>query len=265
MIDMASLYICSNGLLTMDNWKKLEVYRPLLPKEVSGSFKKFANSLLGKLIADNFKLKETNTVKRFYRFNAHVEQAIYFETLKSKTDFRIKIAVKPLFSDPGVPYWILEAFELSSDFKISYPLTQEYLLLAEHLIEKINKHLLPFFDKYQSFEKIVFQHEELLKHYHMTYGENNPGILPADHLIYDSSFRVRNLDLFNKYHTKFLNRELEIYERLKEDERNRLEISERIEQLDSLKEIILNDELYSQKIERQNENSKEYLVTFKVK
>lgn len=259
MIDMAFLRIYSNGLLTMDDWKKLEVYRPLLPKEVSKSFKKFANAIADKLRSDNFKLKETNVVKKFYRFNNHVEQAIYIEILKSKTDFVIKIAIKPLFSDPGVPYWILEAFELFADFKMSYPLTQEYLLLAEHLVEKIDKHLLPFFDKYQSFEKIVFQHEELLKYYNMTYGQDNPGILPADHLIYDSAFRVRNIDLFNKYHTKFLNRELEIYERFKNDDKTGLEISERIVQLNRLKEIILSDELYSQEIERQQENSKEYL------
>lgn len=245
----------------MDSWKKLEVYRPLLSREIAGSFKKFANSIADKLRADNFKLKETKTVKKFYRFNNTIEQAIYFETLKSKTDFVIKIAVKPLFSDPDVPYWILEAFELSPDFKMTYPLTQEYLLLAEHLAEKINDHLLPFFDKYQSFEKIVFQHEELLKYYNMTYGENNPGILPADHLIYDSAFRVRNIDLFNKYHTKFLSRELEIAERFKNDEKTGFEIAESVKRLNHLKEIILSDERYSQEIKIQNEKSKEYAET----
>lgn len=251
--------------LIMTHWKKLEVYRPLQAEEVASSFKKFAHFIADELVKEDFKLKESKTVKKFYRFNEDFEQAIYFETLSSKTDFRIKIAIKPLFSDPLIPYWILEAFEISAAFKMTYPLTQEFLILAAHLVEEIRKDLIPFFDRYDSYQKVVLHHQELYKHYRTKNSETIPEFVSADLLFYDSSFKVRDAALFNQSHTKFLNRELSVYERFKDDLADGKEILARIEAFKQVKLIFNDDELYQREIEKLNQKSVDYLNTFQKK
>lgn len=249
----------------MTHWKKLEVYRPLQAEEISPSFKKFAHYIADGLLKENFKLKESKTVKKFYRFTEDFEQAIYFETLGSKTDFRIKIAIKPLFSDPSIPYWILEAFEISAGFKMTYPLTQEYLLLAGHLTEEISKSLIPFFDSYDSYQKVVLHHQELFKHYRTKNSETIPEFVSADLLFYDSSFKVRDAALFNQSHAKFLNRELSVYERFKDDLAVGKEILARIEAFKQVKLIFNDDKRYQQEIEKLNQKSVDYLNSFQKK
>lgn len=249
----------------MTNWKKLEVYRPLQTEEIAPSFKKFAHFIADELVKENFKLKESKTVKKFYRFNEDFEQAIYFETLSSKTDFRIKIAIKPLFSDPSIPYWILEAFEISAAFKMTYPLTQEFLILAAHLVEEIRKDLIPFFDRYDSYQKVVLHHQELYKHYRTKNSETIPEFVSADLLFYDSSFKVRDTALFNQSHTRFLNRELSVYERFKDDLEAGKEILDRIEAFKELQLIFNDDKRYQQEIEKLNQKSIDYLKIFQKK
>lgn len=249
----------------MTHWKKLEVYRPLQAEEISPSFKKFAHYISNELFKENFKLKESKTVKKFYRFSEDFEQAVYFETLSSKTDFRIKIAIKPLSSDPVIPYWILEAFEISAGFKRSYPLTQEYSLLAGHLVEETRKSLIPFFDQYDSYQKVVLHHQDLLKHYRTNGSETIPEFVSADLLFYDSSFKVRDIALFNQSHAKFLKRELGVYERFKDDPAAGKEIADRIEAFKQLQLIFNDDKRYQQEIKKLNQKSADYLNTFQKK
>lgn len=249
----------------MTHWKKLEVYRPLQAEEISPSFKKFAHYIADELLKENFKLKESKTVKKFYRFTEDFEQAIYFETLSSRTDFRIKIAIKPLFSDPAIPYWILEAFEISAGFKMTYPLTQEFLLLAEYLVEETRKSLIPFFDQYDSCQKVVLHHQDLLKHYRTKNSDIIPEFVSADLLFYDSSFKVRDAALFNQSHAKFLKRELSVYERFKDDLAAGKEISDRIETFKQFQLIFNDDKLYQQEIDKLHQKSVDYLNTFQKK
>ncbi|AMP98809.1 hypothetical protein AY601_1901 [Pedobacter cryoconitis] len=249
----------------MTHWKKLEVYRPLQAEEISPSFKKFAHYIADELFKENFKLKESKTVKKFYRFTEDFEQAIYFETLSSKTDFRIKIAIKPLFSDPSIPYWILEAFEISAGFKMTYPLTREYLLLAEHLVEETIKSLIPFFDSYDSYQKVVLNHQNLLNYYRTKNGDITPEFVSADLLFYDSSFKVRDAALFNESHAKFLKRELSVYERFKDDLKAGKEILDRIQAFKQFQLIFNDDKRYKQEVEKLNQNSVDYLNSFQKK
>jgi len=250
----------------MEKWEDLKIYKNLPPEEIPTRFKEFARFICEKLKPHGFRLKESKTEKRLFRFNGNFEQSIYFDNssrLKNQKDVRIYVYIKPLFTDNPLFYRsIFQGFEVNPDFTMSYPLTKEYMLLADHLAERIEKHVLPFFDKYSTFDKVVSQYQQLLSHYKNPYDGSISMNWVAVRLIYDCAFRVRNKEIFTTCHLKYLQEEQKNYEQCKNDPRLGQLYLDGIEKLHLTKRLFDDDDLHKQEVERQNERAFVYVSSF---
>lgn len=241
----------------MHKWEDLKVYRNLLPEEIPNTFKEFGRQVVDRLNPWGFNLKESRTEKRLFRFVGDFEQGIYFDNssrVKNQKDFRIHISIKPFFTEtPHIPYWIFQAFQIDSAFKMSYPLTQEYSLLSNHITDKIEKLIIPFFEKYSTVDLILSQHRMLLNHYKLPYDGSIPPNSSVEKLIYDCSFRARSKDLFQKYHSKYLQERQIQFQQLKNHPEYGPRMLKEIEGLEAARQAFDNDELFDQEIKKQNE------------
>ncbi len=203
----------------MEKWEDLKIYRNLPPEEIPTCFKEFAHFICDKLSPDGFRLKESKSEKRLFRFNADFEQTIYFENtsrVKNQKEVRIYVSIKPLFTDkPDMLWRIFQGFEVTPTFKMDYPLTKEYLLLAAHLLERIQQYILPFFDQYATVDQVVTHHQKLLTHYKLPHDGSIPENATALRLIYESAFRCRNKDVFTRCYMKYLQQTQEAYAQFK--------------------------------------------------
>ena len=247
----------------MTNWKELKVYRNLEPSEISKSFKSFAHFILDNLQDKSFCITETKTSKKIYRITEDIEQAIIFDNsnrwAKNQKDIRIDIAIKSLFSKtPEIDYLLSSAWEIDKEFKMFYPLTQEFLLLAEHLTEIINAKLVPFFDKYSTSEKIIANKDFFIRET-TTEGQIWECSLVTENLIYDCSFRQRNKKLFMEYNTKFIEWQKNRLEQNNQIGDNSQSIVDIIKELNLEKEIFQNNELYEKEIINQNLRKQLYI------
>ena len=250
----------------MEKWEDLKIYRNLPPEEIPTCFKEFAHFICDKLSPDGFRLKESKSEKRLFRFNADFEQTIYFENtsrVKNQKEVRIYVSIKPLFTDkPDIPWWLFQGFEIAPAFKMSYPLTKEYLLLAAHLLERIQQYILPFFDQYATVDQVVAHHQKLLTHYKLPHDGSIPENATALRLIYESAFRVRNKDVFTRCYMKYLQQTQEAYAQFKDDPTLGPLYLNDLEDLKTTKRFFDDDVLYKQEIERQDGRALEYVASF---
>ena len=252
----------------MENWENLKVYRNLSPEEVPVRFKEFAHLIFEALEGHGFRLKETKTLKKLYTINDEFEQSIHFDNssrwAKNKKDLHIYVCIKPLYSDKEQLYRIFEAFQIDASFKMFYPLTQEYRLLAESLTKKIEKHILPFFDEFSSSEKIVRNCKELVSYNDFPATVKSPFNPDLQQLLYECSFMQRNKSLFYKLNNEFLMERMEVYEQLKNDS-----VSESINEglINGLRrqlQVFDNETLYEQEIDARHEKASKYVKSLKI-
>lgn len=247
----------------MDKWENLKVYRNLSPDEIPACFKEFSWLVLAALECDGFKLKETKTLKKLFRHNNEFEQSIHFDNssrwAKNQKDIQIWICIKPLYSDKEQLFRIFEAYQVDKSFKMSYPLTQEYKLLAENMVEKIQKHILSFFDRFSSSEKIVKQSKQLAEYYEIP--NTNKSILNSDlrKLIYECAFLQRDKRLFYKLNNEYLIERTGVHEQVQKDRDYELINLELINGFKRKLEVFDNSELYREEIHSLNEKAKKYL------
>jgi hypothetical protein len=141
-------------------WEELKVYRPLTKEELKPAFKDFT-----KIIADNLKPFGFSLVgRKLIARSNDLLQIIHIDTRGSWTGisdyFKTEIALVAV-SDKS---HFFRGFELTGSKRIEdiitgirdyYRITKEYALLADFLTRKIIDVILPYFDKYNSSEKIL--------------------------------------------------------------------------------------------------------------
>jgi len=151
-------------------WEDLKVYKPLSKESLKPSFQEFVKLIGHKLEPHGFKnkgrklLRLTNdlieVIDLDYR-GSWSGQNEYFETNLGLVPYGWLALVNEYY-----PIARREIKELDQSLKNHYRLTQEYELLADYLYRAIVKSGLPYFDKYNSTEKIVkrtadFKHKTL--------------------------------------------------------------------------------------------------------
>jgi hypothetical protein len=245
----------------MEKWENLEVYRKLPPEEVPIRFKEFANIIVNELYG--FKLKESNTVKKLYLLNDEFELSIQFDNYsrwaKNNMDIKIYVCIKPLYSGKELLYRIFQAFEVDSSFKMFYPLTQEHTLLANSIIQKIKKNILPFFEMFYTSKKIITQHKQLREYYKIPNSDTIPLNIELRRLIYECAFRQRDKELFYQLNAEYLAERSMVQKRLKEDDAFHQINHELIQYFEKQQQIFDNNDLFIKEIELQNEKSREYI------
>jgi hypothetical protein len=247
----------------MEKWENLKVYRNLPPDEIPTRFKEFAQLILASLEVYGFKLKETKTLKKLYRVNDEFEQSIHFENssrwAKNQKEIHIYVCIKPLFSDKEQLYRIFEAFQVDTSFKMYYPLTQEFKLLAENIIEKIQNHIIPFFDRFSTSEKIVNHNKQLAEYYKIPNTDKFIMNFDLRQLLYECAFLQRDKHLFYKFNGEYLNERIKLYEQFKSDSKYEPINLELINELKRRQQVFDDNEQYRQEINLLNEKSKKYL------
>jgi hypothetical protein len=146
-------------------WEELKVYRPLKKEELKPTFNKFTKIISNKLEFYGFKL----VGRKLIRKSNDLFHIIHFDTRGSwigiSESFKIEISIVSIY-DTDV---FIKGFELTGTKKIenlipklrNYSrINQEYELLADYLTDEIVKHILPYFDKYDSSQKVLINSSE---------------------------------------------------------------------------------------------------------
>ncbi len=247
----------------MEKWENLQVYKNLPPEEIPARFKDFAQLILANLKGFGFKLKQSKTVKTSYRINEEFEQSIQFDNssrwAKNQQSIFIFVSIKPLYAEKEQPYRIFEAYQIDSSFKMFYPLTQEFALLAANIIEKINKYLLPFFDRFASSKDIVIQSKQLIDY--NTIPNSDQMYIGRDlrRLLYDCAFVRRDKTLFymlNELALQERNKGIEMANKRNESVSMFLNM---IEEVNQQRAEFDDDERYSKKIKLLKEKAVQYI------
>jgi hypothetical protein len=141
-------------------WEELKVYRPLAKEELKPAFKDFTKIVAANLAPFGFSLVGRKLIAR----SNDLLQIIHLDTRGSWTGisdhFKTEIALL-VVSDKS---HFFRSAELTGSKRIediiigirdNYRITKEYALLADFLTRKIIDVILPYFDKYNSSEKIL--------------------------------------------------------------------------------------------------------------
>ncbi len=141
-------------------WEELEVYRPLKKEELKPVFKDFT-----KIFADNFSQYGFKLIgRKLIKQSNDLFHIIHIDTRGSwsgiSDSFKTEISITTIYDLDT----FIKNYELTGTKKIEdlipklrnyYRITEEYKLLADFLIRKIIEHILPYFEKYDSSEKIL--------------------------------------------------------------------------------------------------------------
>ncbi|WP_271425235.1 DUF4304 domain-containing protein [Aequorivita sinensis] len=184
-------------------FEKIKVFKSL-PKEQW----KPAYNELNKIIGAN--LKEYGFKKKgrkHYRLTNDLLEVIDIDNRGSwsgaKDDIEIRIGLVPYcWEGLTKEYYLVgskKIEEIDKTIRKHFRISQEYLLLADYLSERIIKNVLPYFDKYNSTKKITSQ----------------PYIFPyqASHLTFDT-YNSHLLILFSEIKQHKVNKSIEILDKL---------------------------------------------------
>jgi len=179
-------------------WEQLKVYRQLDKKEINPTFKKFGKEILTYL--KNYSIDQTSSIIKLYKVHNGLEQAVFIEKTVGSYNLKVSVCIKP------IDFYVKHRFtmlaitplgEIMNSYRRShYPLTQEWRDLAFYLVERIKNEIEQFFQRYDSFEKIISHRldiEPKALEWHNKY----------ELLIY-AAIKTRNTTLLNFYINKKL-------------------------------------------------------------
>ncbi len=140
-------------------WEDLKVYKPLSKESLKPSFQEFVKLIGHKLEPHGFK-KKGRKLLRLTNDLIEVIDLDYRGSWSGQNEyFETNLGLVP-YCWPGLvneyyPIARREIKELDQLLKNHYRLTQEYELLADYLYRAIVKSGLPYFEKYNSTEKVL--------------------------------------------------------------------------------------------------------------
>lgn len=144
-------------------WEELIVYRQLDKKDINPTFKKFGK-LLNSLV-EGYSMEQTYSVLKLYRHVNELEQAIFIEKRAGTYDLTVRTTIKPLNFYRQHKFAMVNIVPLGNimnNYRRSfYPLTQEWNDLADFLARKIKGEIEFYFEKYDSFDKIIKRRKDI--------------------------------------------------------------------------------------------------------
>ncbi len=242
----------SNPELEKSEFEKIKVFKSL-PKEQW----KPAYNELNKIIG--LKLKECGFKKKgrkHYRLTNDLLEVIDIDNRGSwtgaKDDIEIRIGLVP-YCWEGLTneYYLVgskKIEEIDKSIRKHFRISQEYLILADYLYDRIINNILPFFDKYNSTEKIINQ-PYTFPYYSKCGGDD----------IYKSQFLI----LFSELKQHKVKKALEILE-------NEIEYHERLENVEIVNKwgklkVLIESKNWTEIDEILGENEKKELNKLKIK
>ena len=181
-------------------WEELKVYKQLDKKDINPAFKKFGQELMSYL--DGYTIDQTNSIIKLSRHINQLEQSIFIEKHPGSYDLKVRTCIKPVDFYRRHKFTMINIVPLgdimNNHRRTSYPLTQEWKDLAVYLAARIRSEIDVYFQKYNSYEKIIDNRKKIEP---KDFGLDNKYEL----LIY-AAIRTKNKSLLNLYLDKKLSR-----------------------------------------------------------
>lgn len=181
-------------------WEDLKVYKQLDKADINPTFKKFGNTLISLL--DGYSIDQTASLIKLFRQVNQLEQAVFIEKDKGSYNLKVKTSIKPVDFYRGHKFTMLNIVPLgdimNNHRRTSYPLTQEWNDLALYLATRIKTEIEHYFQKYNSYDKIIDRRKEIEP---KDFGLDNKYEL----LIY-AAIKTKKKELLNQYLDKKMSR-----------------------------------------------------------
>jgi hypothetical protein len=181
-------------------WEELKAYNQLDKSDINPTFKKFGNTLVSLL--DGYAIDQTTSIIKIFRQVNQLEQAIFIEKDKASYNLKVKTSIKPVDFYRRHKFIMLNIVPLgdivNNHRRTSYPLTQEWNDLAIYIATRINTEIEHYFQKYNSYDKIIDRRKEI--------ESNNFGLDNKYELLIYAAIRTKRKDLLNQYLDKKMSR-----------------------------------------------------------
>ncbi|WP_316787678.1 hypothetical protein [Pedobacter frigoris] len=181
-------------------WEKLTIYRQLDKKDINKIFKNFGLTLLSLL--EGYIINQTSSVIKISRQVGQLEQAIFIERNTGGYTLNVSTSIKPIDFYKQHKFTMVNIVPLgeimNNHRRTSYPLTQEWNELAVFLAARINTEVESYFEKYNSFNKIIDKRKDM--------EPKNFSLDNKYELLIYAAIRTKNKSLLNFYLDKKLSR-----------------------------------------------------------
>jgi hypothetical protein len=181
-------------------WEELKVYKQLDKADINPTFKKFGSSLVS--LIDGYSIDQTASLIKLSRQVNQLEQAVFIEKDKSSYNLKVRTSIKPVDFYRRHKFTMLNIVPLGDIMNnhrmTSYPLTQEWNELAIYLAKKIKIEIENYFQKYNSYDKIIDKRKEI--------EPKNLGLDNKYELLIYAAIKTKKKDLLNQYLDKKINR-----------------------------------------------------------
>lgn len=174
-------------------WEQLKVYHSLDKKNINPTFKKFGNIFKTKL--NGYSVEQTGSMLKISKICNELEQAIFIEKSLGNS-LEVIICLKPV--DFYKPHKFTMIFPvalgdiLNNHRRNYFPLTKEWEILADYLMERINNEIEDHFEKYNSYRKIIQNRAEIEP-------EEKRILSNRYELLIYAAIKTQNKDLLERY------------------------------------------------------------------
>ncbi|HLO45772.1 MAG TPA: hypothetical protein VK175_15645 [Leadbetterella sp.] len=181
-------------------WEELKVYKQLDKVDINPTFKKFGSNLVS--LIDGYSIDQTTSLIKLSRQVNQLEQSVFIEKDKGSYNLSVKTSVKPVDFYRRHKFTMINIVPLgdilNNHRRTSYPLTQEWNDLAIFLASRIKIEIENYFQKYDSYDKIIDKRKEV--------EPKNSGLDNKYELLIYAAIRTKNKELLNQYLDKKISR-----------------------------------------------------------
>ena len=180
--------------------EELKVYKQLDKADINPTFKKFGSNLV--LLIDGYSIIQTASIIKLSRQVNQLEQSVFIEKDKGSYNLSVKTSIKPVDFYRRHKFTMINIVPLgdimNNHRRTSFPLTQEWNDLAIYLAIRIKIEIENYFQKYNSYVKIIDKRKEV--------EPKNFGLDNKYELLIYAAIRTKNKELLNQYIDKKINR-----------------------------------------------------------
>jgi len=181
-------------------WEELKFYKRLDKAEINSTFKKFGNNLVS--LIDDYTINQTASLIKLSRQVNQLEQAVFIEKDKGSNNLNVRTSIKPIDFYRRHKFTMLNIVPLgeimNNHRRTSYPLTQEWNELAIFLASRIKTDIENYFQKYNTYDKIIEKRKEI--------EPKDYGLYNKYELLIYAAIRTKKKDLLIEYLDKKMNR-----------------------------------------------------------
>ena len=181
-------------------WEELKVYKQLDKADINPTFKKFGSTLVS--LIDGYSIDHTTSIIKLSRQVNQLEQAVFIEKDKGSYNLKVRTSIKPVDFYRRHKFTMLNIVPLgdimNNHRRTSYPLTQEWNDLAIYLATRIKTEVEQYFQKYNSYDKIIDKRKEI--------EPKNFGLDNKYELLIYAAIKTKKKDLLNQYLDKKISR-----------------------------------------------------------